>query len=309
LLSGKLREHVDLIDHGTGTFIEIRAKATGNYIWCDPWWTDVYRIRKQKSERKALSKLMKDRGGRRKLKALLVSHTHGDHFADVPQLVHKCFDREHGGRLAVYGGANAQALICHFVGLKNKWKKSYKFYRTETAFQKRELTRRVNPSSAANRRGFGTVRNVDRAGRFDLPLLVKRDSPRYFRLKATPVRFVHSDVSPAFVGASQDLCGKPQPREFFCSKDEATACPMDHLLGFVFELFTSPGATKAAASFAIVPGTELARPVSQTLLDKYKNLDFYFHVPQASDFVTKYELPRDAGKSRLVHTAATKVHS
>ena len=309
-LEKPLSDFIELYDFRRGTFFEIRSISTGKFIWCDPWWSNKYYISRQKSERQKLNLLINNRGGHKKLRAILVSHTHGDHFADVPEIARQCFGQT--VRPKIYCDSNAQSLICHYIGMRPAWQSLYSFYCGMVLFENRELTRRSNPQNPARRRSLGIVHNLEKSdASFVLPSICSKE--KWFQIVATRLFFEHSKVNSTFVGKPTPLAPEPSVRDDYCRDDtEETCCPMNSLIGYLFQLYVgSKEAPIFAGRFAIIPGIDLIGPPDNSLNAQLNNLDFFYHIPQAADLVNdwKRNVPESLRPYQVVHTGKSRVHA
>ena len=295
-LPQNISEYLDVTYHlGEGAFVEIKSKV-GDVVWCDPWITDVYRISKKVDEQNKIKKLISDMGSN-KLKSIMMSHTHGDHFADMPYLFYHCFNMN--PKPKVYGGANVQALLTHYMGTKNS---EFNFYCKMKEFEDREISEYPPVNSASQRKRHGIVFNLDKLdGPFDvLKVTSNTGNNKSFCLTAHPIRFEHVKVNPIFIGQKGDLQKDYNLRTELCETTTNTSCPMKNLFGFLFEIyapFTPSSKGPCVASFGLVPGPSFTNGTSVALQEKFQKADMVYYVPQAADLVKSWK-----GTKRLFHT-------
>ena len=303
---------------GIGTFVEIRNRLNGEYYWCDPWITHSYPIAKEARELGVIKDYLNENDAHNKLKGILVSHTHGDHFADVPAIMAELGGAPQPPR--VFGDANVQSLLCHYFGAEPRYSDNYGFYRTFGSgdFIDRELSLRGDIEDETARQKYGLAFNIKENVEFALSDIAERNKPGYFFLGVTPLRWEHSHVPDVVLGKAIDLSGQPDVRHNHVTKKKDTTCPSLHLLGFVFVIYHyQNNEAKRLANFALVPGIA---PEGSASWDKFIEMtgnwdipfDHYFYVPSARDFVegrpledgrVPKKLNVDGGKWNIFHTA------
>jgi hypothetical protein len=283
--------HLKLRYFGRGTFIEIRSKKEDTVVWCDPWINAAsYQIAKDKTlEKQQISALLDETP---QLHHILVSHTHGDHFADVPEIFYQCISRDVVP--SVWGDPNTQALICEYLAHENGTSQTYDFYRGMTRYETAELTLSPNPRDEGQRRDFGLVHNIWNApDPSPILYLGTVDGSEYYMVAQT-VRFIHSKVSPLFVDNAQNLTGDPVKRQALCTKPDETVIPIysprNEILGFIFDLYNVPRFSivpeactpdRRIAGFGLISGSSFADGVPAPEQQRFGTLDYLFYIPQA----------------------------
>jgi len=321
----KVGKYLTLEYKGIGTFVEIRNQQNGEFIWCDPWITDAYPLAREALELNLIKDYLKKHDAENKLKGILISHTHGDHFADVPAIMAELGGATHPPK--VYGDANVQSLVCQYFAVDPRYRNNYGFYSgfQSAAFQQRELSLRGDIQDPGDRNKYGLAHDLAKMGdSFLLPDIADRNQPRYFYLRVTPVRWVHSSVPDIILGSGLDLSDDPGLRTKYVTDPTDTTCPSLHLYGFVFELFRrkrGEDKSEMRANFALIPGPSPDGEAAwKTFFEKTGDwavpFNHFFYVPSAEDFihgrklmdgVNVKPLAVDGGKWNIFHTADGKL--
>ena len=317
-IPSSISSHLALKYFERGTFLEIRSKKRDTVVWCDPWINaSSYQIVKDQSlERPKIIDLLKKT---KKLRHILVTHTHGDHFADVPEIFYQCIYRNI--EPYVWGDPNVQSLICEYISRASGTSQKYGFYRGMTQYLITELTTGLDPKDENQRREKGLVHDIWN-DETQIPLLylgASDSGESEYHLVAEAVKFQHSDVSAAFVDLSKNLQGDPDKRRDLCTKSDETAIPMysprNEMLGFIFDIYRVPKWSnvpeactpeRRIAGFALMSGKNFNDSVSEDVRRRFGQLDYLFYIPQAERLI------RDNGwgsiPSMKVHSGATYIH-
>ena len=303
---------------GIGTFVEIKNRLNGEYFWCDPWITQSYPIKKDTQELNAIRDYLNANDAANKLKGILVSHTHGDHFADVPAIMAELGGAPQPPR--VFGDANVQSLLCQYFATDPRYAANYSFYSSFRSgdYHERELSVRGDIQSSTARQDYGLVFHIQDTVEFSLPDFADRNAPGYFFLRVTPLRWEHSKVPDVILGKNTDLSGDPGVRTHYVTDAKDTTCPCLYLFGFVVEVYRlRDNKPDRLANFALIPGIA---PVGTASFDRFiaktgdwaVPFDHYFYVPCSKDFVEgnpledgrqSKKLNVDGGRWNIFHTA------
>ncbi len=275
-----ISDYVKLEYRNVAGFVSITSVRGNNTIWCDPWITDSYGLRKQPDEIDDIKTLLGTKEGMN-LKKILITHAHGDHLGDTPEMMRQCLGRSRPPRL--YGDANTQAITCHFMGLVDS---TYAFYKTETSFYDQELSKRLPVKQPSNRKK-GYVRNLTKKTE---PFQLFQQAPDRnghggFKLKVDWAYLKHTPLSPAFLGGAATLATDPVLRADILTLGSNTQCPTidEWIFGLRFEICGLDD--KHISQFCLVTGEAFK---SDTDRDKFADSEFVFWVPQAKNIVKNW---------------------
>ncbi|MBN2340571.1 MAG: hypothetical protein JXX29_14425 [Deltaproteobacteria bacterium] len=318
-VSYTLGNYLSITYKGLGTFVEIKNLHNGEYLWLDPWITGAYPVAKDSLQNNTIRNYLVRNNAAEKLKGILVSHAHGDHFADVPEILAQLGSASRPAD--VYGDANVQSLICQYFSADPRYRDNYRFYAdfTNADFTRRELTLWGNVQNRTDRMNYGLVHDLEKADKsFNAPVFADPSHPMYFFLKVTPIRWRHSQVPEVILGADRDLSREPGLRTQYVTDVQNTTCPKLHLYGFVFDLYRiNNGKPQRRACFAMIPGPRPERTQDWKLFYQKAGkrkvpFHYFLYVPSSVDFihgnlhldgVTSRSLTVDGSVSKIFHTA------
>lgn len=286
---------------GQATFVQIKSIHSGDFIWCDPWITSNYSIKKQPLEINKIQEHLEIHNCFEKLKGIIISHTHGDHFADVPEIFRYFHDQERA--LKILGDRNCLSLICTFMASYSQRKYKFEQYHAfkKASFLGREIPLEGNFMNRDRRQKLGLIRNFEPYFETGSNFLLNfpndssknlQDRPN-FRVLAYPILFKHTPINETILGTRINLSDMPDKRREYIESGDGH-CPSNFLYGFLFVIYSAqPGEEfqRFTSAFAFFPGEfPLNQDESENtnFFNFYKSilnkLDFYYHTDKAKGF-------------------------